>query len=521
MSCATPTRRAILAAFGVLLLTCPAPAEVKLPAVFSSHMVLQMSAPIPVWGTAKSGEKVAVTIAGRSASTAADTQGRWKVLLQPIDTPGGPHQMTVAGSNTILFEDVLIGEVWVCSGQSNMQWTVASSRDSEKEIAGANHPNIRLITVPRKSTPEPQDDFTGQWEVCSSKSIPQFSAVGYFFGRELNKTLNIPIGLINTSYGGTPAEAWTTAAGMSDPAYKPLMDGWAQRVQSYDPAKDKARYDKDLAKWKDSAAAARKAGKPAPRQPQPPQNPAVSQHRPSGLYNAMIHPLIPFAIRGAIWYQGESNAGRAEQYRKLFPAMIDSWRTSWKQGDFPFYFVQLANFKDPKPEPGDSDWAELREAQTMTLKKLSNTGMAVIIDIGQAKDIHPKNKQDVGKRLALIALANDYSKRVEYSGPMFNSWSAAGSKARIVFDHAAGLKTPDNAPLTGFALAGPDRLWHWAQAKIVAGRVEVWSDKVTQPVAVRYGWADNPSCNLYNSDGLPASPFRTDNWPMITAGKNN
>jgi sialate O-acetylesterase len=345
--------------------------------------------------------------------------------------------------------------------------------------------------------------------------VPGFSAAAYFFGRYLHKELNIPVGLIHTSWGGTPAEAWTrreVLEAIEDCA--PILKRYEDAVANYPNAMEE--YKKKLAEWKDAAAKAKAEGTNPPRRPREPFGPG-HPHTPSGLYNAMIAPLIPYGIAGAIWYQGESNAGRAYQYRKLFKAMITNWRKDWGLGRFPFLFVQLANFMQTKPEPGDSAWAELREAQSMALE-LPNAGMAVIIDIGEADNIHPKNKQDVGKRLALWALADTYGKEMIKSGPIYRSMNVNGNSIVLEFKYVGGgLVAKDGEDLKGFAVAGADRKFVWADAKIVGNTIVVSSDQVTEPVAVRYAWADNPVCNLYNTEGLPASPFRTDDWPGVTA----
>jgi sialate O-acetylesterase len=498
----------------VVSLALAARAEVELPHVFGSHMVLQQGEKVPIWGSADPVEKVMVSIGGQKVSAVADGDGAWEVTLNRMKA-SGPHVMTVEGEeNTIMFTDVLVGEVWVCSGQSNMQWTVKNSKDEEKEIAAADYPNIRLFYVERKVSDEPEDDCNGEWKVCSPQSIPEFSAVAYYFGREVHTASNVPVGLIHTSWGGTPAESWTTIETLrGNPMFEPILERWKKTMGDYPQAK--AEFDKQLAEWEQAVEKAKAEGASPPSRPREPMGPD-HPWRPSGLYNAMIAPLQPFAIRGAIWYQGESNAGRAYQYRTLFPAMIEDWRRTWGQSDSPFLFVQLANFQERKPDPGDSDWAELREAQSMTLS-LPNTGMAVIIDIGEAGDIHPKNKQDVGKRLALNALAKVYDKDVVYSGPIFKSMRLKDGKIALSFNHVdGGLMTPSGEPLKGFAIAGADKKFVWANAEINGKRILVWSDDVKEPVAVRYAWAINPECNLFNSVGLPASPFRTDDWPGVT-----
>ncbi len=498
-----------------LLVAAAVSADVTLHPLFSDHMVLQQGERIPVWGKAAPGEKVTVTLGSRKGDDRAGEDGKWMVRLRSLKA-GGPYEMTVTGEdNTLTVNDVLVGEVWVGSGQSNMQWTVANSANAQEEIANANYPEMRLFYVPRKTAETPQETVDAKWELTTPETIPEFSAAAYYFGRELHQQLGVPVGLIHTSWGGTPSESWTSQEMLeATPEAAPILERWDDILAKYPQALE--AYNKQVEEWKKAAEQAKKDGKDAPAQPRPPLGPD-HPHRPAGLYNAMIAPLVPYAIKGAIWYQGESNASRAYQYRVIFPAMIRDWREQWDQGKFPFLFVQLANFRERKPEPGDSDWAELREAQLMTLD-LKNTGMAVIIDIGEEKDIHPKNKQDVGKRLAAWTLAKDYRKNVVASGPLYDSARFRGGKATIRFDYADGGLVAQGGELKGFSIAGPDRTFVWANAEI-AGRkkVTVWSDQVLNPVAVRYGWADNPECTLYNKAGLPASPFRTDEWPGITA----
>lgn len=494
-------------------------ADVKLPAIFTDNLVLQRDMPVPIWGWAADGEKVTVTL-GTQTKTAmpAAPSGKWTVKLDAMRA-GGPCTLTVAGKNTITLKNVLIGEVWVCSGQSNMQMSVHGVINAKEEIAAANYPKIRLASVPTRGSQTPQEDFQGKWVECSPATVGGFSAAGYFFGRELSKSLGVPIGLINTSYGGSSCEAWVKRSVLeADPQYKPMLDRYAKMISDYDPVKAKAVYEKQRAAWKVAVEKAKAAGRKAPNPPRLQGDPRTGNHAPANLYNAMLTPVLPYGMRGAIWYQGESNAGRAYQYRTLFPTMIENWRADWHQGDFPFYFVQLANFMAEKPEPGESAWAELREAQSMTLK-LPNTGQAVIIDIGEAQDIHPKNKQDVGKRLALWALAKTYGKDVVYSGPTYKSMEKKGDRIVLRFDDVdGGLEAKDGEALKGFAIAGEDKKFVWADAKIVGDTVVVASPKVKAPAAVRYAWADNPVCNLYNKAGLPACPFRTDDWKGITAG---
>ncbi|MBW8039084.1 MAG: sialate O-acetylesterase [Planctomycetes bacterium] len=493
-------------------------ADVKLPAVIGDNMVLQKGKATHIWGWAEPGEEIMVSVSWRTMGwgITGDKVGKWSFEMSPPST-AGPHEMTISGKNTITIKNILVGEVWVCSGQSNMQMSVRSSANAEQEIAGADYPKVRLFTVKRKVADEPQTDCVGRWTMCSPETVPNFSAVGYFFGRELHKELNVPIGLIHTSWGGTPAEAWTRRGALeSVPDCVPILERFDEAMAKYPEAKKK--YEEDVNKWKEAVEKAKAEGKNPPRRPRPPFGPG-NPHSPAGLYNAMIAPLIPYSIGGGIWYQGESNASRAYQYRKLFPAMITNWRQDWGQGNFPFLFVQLANFMAVNSEPVDSAWAELREAQLMTLA-LPNTGMAVIIDIGEARDIHPKNKQDVGKRLALWALGKSYDKKVVYSGPIYQSKRTEGNKVTLVFEHVGGgLIANGGEPLKGFAVAGVDRKFVWADAKIDGETVIISSNDVSEPTAVRYGWANNPVCNLYNKEDLPATPFRTDDWPGITVDK--
>lgn len=478
-------------------------------------MVLQNGIETPIWGTADPGEKVTVTMGNQRTTAIADGEGKWDVVLTQWET-GGPFEMTIAGNNTITLTNILVGEVWVCSGQSNMAMSVKRSANGEEEIAQADYPMIRLFSVRRTVAETPQDDCEGSWVMCSPETVPWFSAVGYFFGRGLHRELGVPVGLIHTSWGGTPAESWTSLPTLeSDFLYKPILDNWAQRMEEY-PAKME-EYKEILAKWEEETKKAKEEGKETSRKPRAPMG-SKHPYRPAGLYNAMIAPLIPYAIKGAIWYQGEANAGRAYQYRKLFSTMICDWRRNWDQGDFPFLFVQLANFMKIRPLPTESAWAELREAQTMALA-LPNTGMAVAIDVGEANDIHPKNKQDVGKRLALWALAETYDKDIVYSGPLYKSMKIRGNKIILSFDHVGeGLVAENGEPLKGFAIAGQDFEFVWANAEIKGDKVVVWSERVSKPIFARYGWANNPVCNLYNEAGLPASPFRTDCLPGVTAG---
>ncbi len=473
--------RCLLVSLCLLLSACwtsIALSAIKLPAVIGDNMVLQRDMPVPIWGWADKGEEVTVSVAGQTLSAKASDDGRWKVILAKLGV-GQPLEMTIKGSsgNVITLKNILVGEVWVGSGQSNMQMGVNSCKDAPKEIAEAKYPNIRLFTVPNKKAAEPQTNCEGQWVECSPASVPGFSAAAYFFGRQLHKELNVPVGLINTSWGGSPAQWWTSR----------------KTLESIDSLK------------------------------------SLVGGESSSLYNAMIAPLIPYAIRGAIWYQGEANVGGAYQYRTLFPAMIANWRADWGQGDFPFGYVQIAPFAGYSEDWGANPaaCAELWEAQTMTLKLSPNTGMAVTVDIADVDFIHPKNKdyrgihptnkQDVGRRLALWALAKVYGKDLVYSGPIYKSMTVEGNKIRLQFDHVGGgLIASDGKPLTYFTIAGADQKFVPATAVIDGNSLVVGSDQVPQPVAVRFAWRDDATPNLASKEGLPASPFRTDTWKGVT-----
>ena len=490
-------------------------ANVTVPSIIGDHMVLQNGSAIPVWGKADPWEEVTVTLGKQVKKVVTESNGKWMIKLGRVKTSSTPLEMTIAGKgNTIKVKDILVGEVWVGSGQSNMEMQVSRVNNAQQEIAAANYPEIRLFSVKLATSDVPLDNCEGAWAVCTPETVSNFSAVLFFFGRDLYKELNTPMGLINTSWGGSPADAWTSAETLaSTPDFKPALEYWSNQQKEY-PAK-KAAYDKAFTEWNAAAEKAKAEGKPEPG------NKPATVYAPwhaSGLYNAMILPLVPFSIKGAIWYQGESNAGSAYLYRKLFPAMINDWRNAWGGKPFPFYFVQLANFLDRKPEPDGSAWAELREAQNMTLSQ-KNTGQAVIIDIGDAKDIHPKNKQDVGKRLALNALAKDYHKHVVYSGPTYKSMKVKGKEIILSFKDTKGGLVAKDGTLKSFAIAGADQKFVWADAVIMGKKIIVSSEKVDAPVAVRYAWADNPECTLYNGERLPASPFRTDTWPGLTAPK--
>jgi len=655
-------------------------AAVTLPPIFSDHMVLEKTAKVPIWGQADPGEKVTITLADKTATATAGADGKWTASLDLKDSAAGPFDVIVKGNNEIKITDVVVGEVWVASGQSNMEWTLSRTIGAEEEIAKSANPLLRQFLVKKSAIPQPTDKVEGSWVLATPETSGGFSAVGYYFAKDLQNTLKVPVGLIHTSWGGTPSEAWTSQEAIKSnpdlkasserlweiiPAFPKQLttfieelktwlkangredrktadraafagvdvstEGWtpvklpgvikgeglpangavwirkdvtfaekpksgirinfgdlngidslywngklvkeytvethpgAGVVRNYNINLDDIKVGRNvvalrifaptqppqvkavpsgvpftapaewLAKAEFELPALAADAKPAPVAPVAPTGP---QNVASYLYNGMINPIVPYAIKGVIWYQGESNAGRSYQYRTAFPLMITDWRTKWDQGDFPFYFCQLANFQAKTPTPGESGWAELREAQSLTLG-LPNTGQAILIDIGESGDIHPRNKKDVGQRLARIALAKDYGQDIVYSGPVYKSQKVEDGKIRLTFDQLGGglvahpvpetfdvqtltdkkealTRNSPKSEIEGFAICGEDKQWVWADAKIDGDNVIVWSDKVAKPVAVRYGWANNPTVNLYNKAGLPASPFRTDDFPAST-----
>ncbi len=464
-------------------------------------MVLQRDRAVPIWGQASPGEQVRVEFDGQKLTTKAGADGRWSVELAPLKV-AKPRRLVVTAKNRVILKDVLVGEVWLCSGQSNMAWPLPRAKNAKAEIAAARHPQIRLFQVQRLVSKAPiHKPKGGTWRVCTPKHAPRFSAVAYFFGRHLHQQLDVPIGLVQSAVSGTPAEAWTSTAGLDDPALSSIRARWR-------------KIDGDHARWREASAKAKEAGNEPPKPPRG-RNP-MNAHRASGLYNGMIAPLLPFAIRGAIWYQGETNVGRAYQYRKLFPAMIRDWRQAFRQQDMVFLWVQLAPFRYGRHDPRAC--AELWEAQSMALS-LPHTGMAVALDLGNPKNIHPKNKQDVGRRLGLCAEALVYGRDVQYSGPVPGKLRVDGGKAVLSFDHVGKGLTARDGTLVGFQIAGKDQTFHPATAVLRGDTVVVTSDAVPTPVAVRYAWHDTATASLYNKDGLPASAFRTDDWPGVTQPK--
>ncbi len=681
-------RRAMILALAALAVLAPrALADVRLPGAVGDHMVLQRDADIVLWGWADPGERVTATLAGDTRSATAEPDGTWRLTLPPRPA-GGPFDLTVAAANTITLHDVLIGDVWLCAGQSNMEMRVSNVANAEAEIQAANHPRLRLFRVPRNKAATPQTECPGQWQACTPETVADFSATGYFFGRDLQAAIHVPIGLVDNSHGGTPAEAWMRHQTLrSIPELTPLMDQMDAEAEAWTSGATMAHYQARLADWQrmqsnpvaetdcletfigdgkvenldlggfvpaadgvgvvgapGSAALTTQlgiargnfelraelsiagvkngttslalgngqigfrdsawgrlfvrgplfgghityldhhtddlitAGRPftltarrnehdlvisindtevhratcgiaeigpvrvnpgegsitvhelmvqgglgpdvketlAYAKPEPPTDPRLRHFHPSALFNAMVQPLLPMRLKGGIWYQGESNHLRAYQYRTLFPALIESWRAEWRQPDLPFLFVQIANYLAPQDEPTESDWAELREAQLMALR-VPHTAMAVTIDVGDADDIHPKNKQAVGERLARAARATVYGQDIIYAGPRYRGMRVEGDRIRLSFDHVGGGLVAQAGPLRRFAIAGADRNFRWAHAVIDGDTVVVHHPEVPNPLAVRYAWSTNPEgCNLYNRAGLPASPFRTDDWPGLS-----
>lgn len=493
------------------LLPLSARADLSLCPLFSDHAVLQQGRAVPVWGRAAPGERVTVSFRGQIISATAGPDGRWIVYLDALAPSSVPAELVVAGKNTVRAEDVLVGEVWLCAGQSNMEFTLNwGVLDQEKEIAAADHPLIRQFKVERAVADQPAGELKGHWEICSPRTAGEFTAVGYFFGRDLQARLGGAVGLINDTWGGTEIEAWLSAAALKSTAVYPQIEARWQKNLAEFPARQ-AAYPAEAAAWEKGEARAKATGKPNPAPwPVAPIGPGTP-YAPSGLFNGMIAPVQPYGIRGALWYQGESNVGRAGQYGPLLTALIRSWRENWGEGDFPFYFVQLPNFNDP----GDSSrqaWAWLRAAQAQALA-LPETAMAVTIDIGESDNLHPKNKQEIGRRLALIARAKIYGIPGDWSGPVYRSCARAGAALRVQFDHAQeGLIAHDRPP-QALEIAGADRKFYPATGRIEGDTLLVSSPRAPAPVAVRYAWSDNPGANLFNGAGLPAAPFRSDDWP--------
>ena len=509
------------AARSLLLLiaaTLPASAAVALASPFTDHAVLQRDQPVPVWGFDTPGSTVTVTIQGLRATATTSPEGRWRATLPPLPV-GGPYELTVAGSSKITLHDLLVGEVWLCSGQSNMEYSTRRSDTGAADVPRSANPRIRLLNLcPKKQGANtPQDTFDATWTACTPASVGVFSAVGYYFGRELERELQVPVGIINASWSGTAAEAWISQPSLeADPEFKKAMPAWEKSLAEYPKLEEEYRT-VTLAKWEKDNAEAKAAGKPELRKPKEPTGPTTLERRPGGLFNGMIAPLTPYALHGVVWYQGEANAGfeaRAIAYRRLLPLLIADWRRAFTK-EISFHIVQLANFNHDDPAKMAAPWPVvpwpiLRESQAMVAATVPHSGLAVAIDIGNPEDIHPSNKYEVGRRLALSALARDYGKNIAYSGPVFKAMTVAGNVATLSFDHAEGLKSKDGA-LRGFVIAGEDGRFVAATATIEGSDIRVSHPTVTAPVSVRYNWASSPDGNLVNAAGLPAVPFR---WPQ-------
>ncbi len=480
-------------------------AEVKLPGFLSSHMVLQREQPIHIWGWSATGEKISVAFHGTTRDTVADELGKWSVYLPP-EAAGGPYELTVTAQNRVVLEDVLVGDVWFASGQSNMEmplsgWPGAPLKNSAEEIANADHPQIRLLQVPKKSSEFPLRDSDASWAVCTPETAAGFSAAAYFFGRDIQERERVPIGLVNSSWGGTVAEAWVSLEGIaSDAGLMPLFATRAQMMR------DQGDVPLMLARNRREDEAARKTGKTPPPHS---WHPAPESWAPAGLYNGMVAPFTAFPIKGVIWYQGESNSrlSFAPLYAKLFPALINDWRTQWQEGRFPFLYVQISSFTS---SPAES-WATIREAQRRTLS-LRGTAMVVTVDIGNPDNVHPADKQTVGRRLALAARALAYGEDLEYSGPLFREARPEAETMRVWFTHTADGLEAEGGALEGFEIAAADRRFVSADAHIDGKTVVVGSARVPEPKYVRYGWANAPEVNLFNSAGLPASPFTSEKY---------
>lgn len=505
--------RSSLSVFSIILLGSFAQADVKLPAIISDHGVLQREISVPIWGWADPGEEITATLGGQTQKTQADKAGAWTVKFDKLPE-GQPLTLEVKGKNALKVSDLLVGEVWLGSGQSNMAMTVNRCNDFEKEQSAAKFPQIRMFKENSAASDQPKIGGAGSWQVCSPMTVGGFSATAYFFGREIYQKVNVPVGLINSSVGGTPVEAWTSWDKQKDQsALKPLFEEWNKKAETFNLKTAEEKYQKDLIAWKEATAKAKTDGKTAPRAPTKPVLPRLDSHHPATLFNGKINPLIPYAIRGIIWYQGENNANRGGgvNYGLQLRLLIEDWRARWGQGDIPFAWVQLPNFHKEQTQPvEESGWVTVREEMTKTLV-LPKTGMAITLDVGEAGDIHPKNKQDVGKRLAMWALADVYMvKGYSPSGPLYDKHVIKDDQVIISFKHTFGNLAVKGDELKGFAICGADKKWVWAKGKLQGDTVIVSHPDIKQPVAVRYAWADNPVATLYSGLGVPAGPFRTD-----------
>ncbi len=497
----------IVACHLLSILPAVAAQPLSLPRVFADHMVLQRDFPVPIWGWAEPEVQVTVVFAGQSKSATSGADGKWRVTLDRLPANANGTELAItAGDQTRTIRDVLVGEVWICSGQSNMEWTLAGTEGAQEEIASADHPLLRQFKVPHVTNSKPQKDLPGDWSVCSTATAAQFTAVGYYFALQLHRELGVPIGLLNTSWGGTRIEPWTDPEAFAgSPNLKDVSD-YIENADDLHRQEQEAKLN-DLEAWIKQCREAIARNSELPPSPGGlPDHPLSRHDKPTAIYNAMVAPLVPYAFRGALWYQGESNNGEGMLYFDKMQALISSWRRLWNQGEFPFLFVQLAPYRYNRPEALPGIW----EAQAASLR-IPNTGMAVITDIGNVNDIHPRNKKEVGRRLSFWALAKTYGRQdLVYSGPLYKSMRVDGSQVLLSFDHAQGLKSSDGKALAWFTIAGADNNFVPAKAEIIGNNVVVSSAEIPQPAAVRFGWNELAEPNLVNGAGLPASPFRTD-----------
>ena len=498
---------------------------IELPGMFSGHAVLQRGLSVPVWGWGTPAEEVEVRFAGQIKRTTVDEEGRWRLSLSPLDATAEGQVLVVEGSESgqVIVEDILVGEVWLASGQSNMQWALSATERALQDIPAADHPGIRMFLADLTTSAIPRRRVGGEWNVATPLTAGKFSAVGYYFALKLHRELGVPVGIIRAAWGGKPVESFTSRETLAtEPEGRALLQNLDAEMRRFDLGAAEASYKKQLAAWEKIRSSNRaekdpKKRRKLPRKPQRPRPPALNPSRAASIYNGMIHPWASYAMKGVIWYQGESNASRAKAYETLFPLLIMDWRKRW-DAEIPFYFAQLANFKSPTTRPGqESSWAELQNAQRLTLR-LPKTGMAVINDVGAANDIHPRNKKTVGERLSRWALNRDYDQKdLVVSGPLYREFKVEEGQIRITFDNAGGLTTSDGKNPARFEIAGEDRIWRWAEVALDGESAIVSSEEVPNPVAVRYAWASNPKgANLVNGAGLPASLFRTDSWKLST-----
>ncbi|MCJ8328826.1 MAG: sialate O-acetylesterase [Lentisphaeria bacterium] len=482
----------------------------EITSILSDNMVLQREKPINIWGKDRVGEEITATLDGTSATTVTAEDGSWQLVLE-AQNAGGPYVLKITGSETKRIENILVGEVWFCSGQSNMGMAVVSCDNQDDEINAANNPNIRHIAIPNLVAGAPKFNTGGSWQICNSETVASFSAAAYFFAKKLYAELQVPIGIIHSSWGGTPAEAWISRESLeSDNELNYLVELWDKNIEE---SEEKIlAHSETINAWAKTAIQAEANNEIIPGMPGL-DVPASSPWRSSGLFNAMVAPVLNYTIRGFLWYQGESNADRACEYRNLFRTLIRDWRKNWNE-ELPFYFVQLAAWQKSASEPRDNAWAELQEAQTLALQE-PNTGMAVISDVGEQHDIHPQNKQTVGERLALNALAQLYGQPIEYSGPVYKSHEVNGNEITIEFEHALGLHCSQQ--LHGFAVAAENKKFVWATAQIKSDKI-ILKSPIDSPVEIRYNWDTFPHSSIYNAAKLPMNLFRTDDWERITKG---